>query len=67
MAFLKEDSSVIMAARVGKMFQLDPIAILDDGGDDLINAVRLAAAQIVQDDEKKQADQQRAASRPRRR
>jgi hypothetical protein len=60
-----------MAARVAKLFGLDPIAVLDDGGDELINAVRMACAVIVQDDERKSAEESRARSsagrRPRRR
>lgn len=53
------------AARVAKVFSQDPVAMLDDGGDDFITHVRLAAVKVVQRDEAKQQEEQnRNAKRP---
>jgi hypothetical protein len=53
-----------MAARVAKCFGLDPVAVLDDSGDDLLNAVRMAAVKVIREDERKEAEQRKAGSRP---
>lgn len=57
---------VIMAGRIGRMFRVDPVLILDDGGDELPNLVRNAAALVVQRDEEKEAERMRSSSRRRR-
>jgi hypothetical protein len=44
-------------ARIAKTFGQDPVALLRDGGDDLIGLVRAAAYQVVQADEKAAADE----------
>lgn len=58
--------TVIHAARVAKMFQIDPVAVLRDGGDELVNMVRTAAAMVVSRDEEKEAEKARSQSRRRR-
>lgn len=40
------------AARLGKVFGQDPVALLRDGGDSLVGLVRAAAYMVVQADEK---------------
>ena len=62
---LAADPMVIMAARIGRVFRLDPIAILDDGGDELLNLVRTAATLVVARDEEKQAEQAKVQARRR--
>lgn len=54
-----------LAARVAKVFQIDPIIVLDDKGDEFVTLVRLACAQVIQNDEKKQAEQSKARGRRR--
>lgn len=39
-------------ARIAKTFGQDPVALLRDGGDDLVNLMRAAAYQVIQADEK---------------
>lgn len=62
---LSHDPLVMLAARVGRIFRVDPILILDDGGDPLLNQVRVAAAQVVQRDEEEQAAKARSSARRR--
>lgn len=62
---MEGDPAVQMAARVGRMFRVDPVSILSDGGDPLLNQVRLAAANVVAEDERKQAEEQQKRNKPR--
>jgi hypothetical protein len=62
---LADHPAVIMAARIAKTFSLDPVAVLDDGGDELLNLVRSAATMVVQRDEEKQADEAKSKARRR--
>lgn len=63
-SWLEQDPGVQMAARVGYLFKIDPAQILSDGGDPLINQVRIAAANVVAEDKRKEnAEQER--QRPR--
>lgn len=67
---LKADRRVRLAAMVARQFRLDPVALLDDNGDDFLMLVRVAAVEIVQEAEKRAAEKNRmtgAARRPRRR
>lgn len=57
---------MIQIARVAKIFQQDPVALLRDSGDHFLLLVRIAAAQVVERDEAKQNEQIKAASRRRR-
>ncbi len=41
-----------MAARIGDRFKIDPVTVLRDGGDSLINQIRVAAMQVVAADDK---------------
>jgi hypothetical protein len=54
---------VVTAARVGRTFRQDPVMILRDGGDELLNLVRTAATLVVQRDDEKEAEKARAQSR----
>lgn len=64
---LSHDPMVVMAARVGRTFRLDPILILDDGGDPLLNQVRVAATLVIQRDEEEQAAKAKSKGRSGRR
>jgi hypothetical protein len=50
-------------ARVARIFKLDPVALLRDGGDEFLTLVRVAAAQVVERDKAKEAEAERRASR----
>lgn len=63
---LAQHPLVIMAARIGRMFRVDPVLILDDGGDELPNLVRNAAALVVNRDEEKEAERMRSQTRRKR-
>lgn len=43
---------MIAAARIAKVFGQDPVAMVRDGGDPLVNLVRAAAYQVVAADER---------------
>lgn len=60
---LSRDPWVLMAARVAHTFSMDPVTVLADGGDELLNQVRVAAMLVVQRDEEEQAAKMRAQSR----
>lgn len=52
------------AARVARVFHLDPVALLDDNGDDFPMLVRIAAVMVVNRDKKAEAEAEaRAAKR----
>ncbi len=51
-----------MAARVGKVFAIDPVSILNNQGDSFVTLVRIAAAQVVNEDERKSAEAQKSKS-----
>ncbi|MBC8092503.1 MAG: hypothetical protein H7Y15_11300 [Pseudonocardia sp.] len=55
-----------MAARVAHTFNQDPVAMLDNGGDMFLTHVRIAAAKVVSDDERKQAEAQKKKTSGRR-
>lgn len=62
--YLTEDHSIKQAARVARVFKLDPVALLrDDGGDEFLMLVRIAAAMVVQEDKRKEAEAEKAAMR----
>jgi hypothetical protein len=46
---------VVTIARVGKMFGMDPVAVLEDGGNEAIMHIRLAAYAVAVRDEEAQA------------
>lgn len=56
---------MIAAARIGKVFGQDPVALLRDGGDELVALVRAAAYRVVQADEKAAADDMKKQQRRR--
>lgn len=49
-------------ARIAHTFGQDPIALLTDDGDEFVTLVRIAAAQVVDRDEKAQAAEMKANS-----
>jgi hypothetical protein len=57
---------VVMAARVGKTFRVDPVSLLDDDGDAFLNQVRVAATLVVQRDEEEAAAKAKSGARRRR-
>lgn len=58
----------MMAGRLAKLFGLDPLMLLQDGGDPFVTQVRIAAARVVQrDEEEQQRKQSSGMRRPRRR
>lgn len=59
--FLSHDPRVEQAARVARVFHLDPVVLLDDSEDEFPMLVRIAAAQVVNRDEQKAAEAQRSA------
>lgn len=62
--FLSKDASIIQAARVARVFKLDPVALLrDEGGDEFLMHVRIAAAMVVQEDKRREAEAEKAAMR----
>lgn len=60
---LKADPAVQMAGAIGRMFRIDPIIVLDDGGDEFIGLAREAAWHWVAEEEKKQNDEQERKSK----
>jgi hypothetical protein len=42
---------VVTAARIGRMFRMDPVEVLNDRGNDFILHVRIAALKIAARDE----------------
>lgn len=62
--FLQKDHSIIQAARVARVFKLDPVALLrDDGGDEFLMLIRIAAAMVVQEDKRREAEAEKASMR----
>lgn len=51
------------AARVARVFHLDPVALLDDHGDDFPMMVRIAAVMVVNRDRQKEAEAEARAAR----
>jgi hypothetical protein len=46
------------------VFKLDPVALLrDDGGDEFLMLVRIAAVMVVQEDKRREAEAEKAAMR----
>lgn len=60
---LSRDPLILMAARVARTFRLDPVTVLDDGGDELLGMVRVAATLVVQRDEEEAAAKAKASGR----
>lgn len=54
---------VRQAARVADRFKLDPVAVLDDGGDEWPHLVRAACMRVLDADDAKRAEKERAAAR----
>lgn len=50
-----------MAARVAKVFSIDPVHVLEDSRG-VRAMIRIAASRVVADDERKQAEEQKRAS-----
>lgn len=61
MAILRRDERLITAARIAREFGQDPVALLRDDGDEFVTLVRIAAAQIVHEDKKREAEAERKA------
>jgi hypothetical protein len=53
--WLSRHPTVQTAARVARTFRMDPVAVLDDGGDELLTHLRIAAMVIVGRDEEEAA------------
>lgn len=53
---LRHDQRLIQAARIANVFGLDPVALLRDGGDEFLALVRIAAAQVVEADRKREEE-----------
>jgi hypothetical protein len=67
LAILMADARVRAAALVARQFRLDPVALLDDDGDDWPMTVRVACARIVDDAERKANEKStKGVKRPRR-
>ena len=58
---LRRDQRLISAARIAREFSQDPVALLRDDGDEFVTLIRIAAAQVVQEDKKKEAEAERKA------
>lgn len=56
---------MIQIARVAHTFSQDPVALLRDDGDEFVTLLRIAAAQVIERDEKAQRAEMEANS-PRR-
>lgn len=57
----------MLVARIARTFRIDPVTVLRDQGDEFLLNVRAAALQVVQRDDKQQADQiKRGSSRGKR-
>lgn len=48
------------AARTADRFKLDPIAVLDDGGDEWPHLVRAACMRVLEAEDAKRAERERA-------
>jgi hypothetical protein len=53
--WLSHHRTVVTVARVGKMFGMDPVEVLRDGGDEVVLHIRLAAYAVAARDEEAQA------------
>ena len=51
------------AARIARVFHLDPVALLDDDGDEFLTLVRIAAVEVVNGDRAKEAEAERRAAK----
>lgn len=54
---------VKQAARTADRFKLDPVAILDDGGDEWPHLVRAACMRVLEADDAKRAERERAEAK----
>jgi hypothetical protein len=61
--FLSHDARVEQAARVARVFHLDPVVLLTDDEDEFPMLVRIAAVQVVQRDKQKEAEAERRAAK----
>lgn len=55
---LQADPAVQTAGAIGRMFRIDPVDHLADGGDEFISLVREAAWRFVAEEERKQNEEQ---------
>lgn len=53
---LRRDQRLIQAARIANTFGLDPVTLLRDDGDEFLTLVRIAAAQVVDADRKREEE-----------
>jgi hypothetical protein len=63
LGLLTEDSRLKWAARVAREFNLDPVALLRDEGDEFLTHVRIAAWMVVQEDKRKEGEAEKSAAR----
>lgn len=61
--FLSRDARVEQAARVARVFHLDPVALLTDNEDEFPMMVRIAAVMVVNRDKQKEAEAERRAAK----
>lgn len=61
--FLRKDPRVVHAAKIAREFKQDPVAMLQDDGDELLMLIRIAAYENVMEDKRKEAEAERAAAR----
>lgn len=60
---LRGDERLVTAARIAREFRQDPVAMLRDDGDEFVMLVRIAAAQVVHEDRRKEAEAERKAAK----
>jgi hypothetical protein len=53
---LRGDERLKQAARIAETFGLDPVSLLRDEGDEFLTLVRIAAAQVVDADRKREQE-----------
>ena len=54
---------MVQIARIAHTFSQDPVALLRDDGDEFVTLLRIAAAQVIERDEKAQAAEMKANQR----
>jgi len=59
---MRGQPELVSAARIGRLFRIDPVAVLAET-DQVAYAARIAAFQVVADDMKAAAEQARAGRR----
>jgi hypothetical protein len=53
---------VVQVARVAHTFGQDPVALLTDDGDEFVTLVRIAAAQVIERDDREREREMKASS-----